>query len=78
MPLDAPVHAIPAIAAPAEASRLALDPRTRRLLEAPIAPLLPRLAGLVAALSPAFIEYGLTIADQVGGGAWFRSPQTAR
>ena len=52
MPLDAlgdalgdtPGQAVPAIAVPPAASRLALDPRTERLLEAPIAPMLLRLA----------------------------------
>jgi putative MATE family efflux protein len=44
MPLDAPGQAVPAIVGPAAASRLALDPRTERLLEAPIAPMLLRLA----------------------------------
>jgi MATE family, multidrug efflux pump len=52
MPLDTmgdavaemPGQAVPAIAGPATAGRLALDPRTERLLEAPIAPLLLRLA----------------------------------
>ena len=42
MPLDG--QAVSATVAPAGANRLALDPRTQRLLEAPIAPMLLRLA----------------------------------
>ncbi len=41
---NAPGRAVAAIIAPPAATRLALDPRTRRLLEAPIAPMLLRLA----------------------------------
>jgi MATE family, multidrug efflux pump len=41
---DTPGQAVPAIAVPPAAGRLALDPRTERLLEAPIAPMLLRLA----------------------------------
>lgn len=63
MPLDAPgntpVHPVPAVAVPAEASRPALDPRTRRLLEAPIAPLLLRLAWPNIAVMLAMAATGL-------------------
>jgi Na+-driven multidrug efflux pump len=63
MPLDAPgntpVHPVPAVAVPAEASRPALDPRTRRLLEAPIAPLLLRLAWPSIAVMLAMAATGL-------------------
>jgi MATE family, multidrug efflux pump len=44
MPLGAPTQTVPVIAAPAAASRVALDPRTQLLLEAPIASMLLRLA----------------------------------
>src|SRR5689334_16231029 len=44
MPLGAPTQTVPVITEPAAASRLALDPRTQLLLEAPIASMLLRLA----------------------------------
>ena len=42
--VNGPDRAVSAVIAPPAASRVALDPRTQRLLEAPIAPMLLRLA----------------------------------
>src|SRR3954447_2330538 len=59
MPLDGRSGAGSAIAVPEAASRLALDPRTLRLLEAPIAPMLLRLAWPNIAVMLAMASTGL-------------------
>src|SRR3954465_12384266 len=59
MPLDGQSGAVPAIVVPEAASLLALDPRTLRLLEAPIAPMLLRLAWPNIAVMLAMASTGL-------------------
>ena len=58
MPLDAAVQALPSVAV-APAARRSLDPRTRLLLEAPIARTLVRLAWPNIVVMPAQASTGL-------------------